>query len=74
MTKHQFSRWCGCQDCLFAPDEPESVNDDEPVTDDDDDTGPMTLADLKQRQGLRDRGEDADNEYERRKDAARETT
>ena len=72
MTKHPFSRWCGCQDCLFAPDEPESV-DDEPVTDDDD-QGPMTLADLRKRQGLRDPGEDADNEYERRKDAARERT
>lgn len=70
MTKHPFSRWCGCQDCMFAPDEPEAVDAD-PVDDDDSDTGPMTLADLRKRQGLRDHGEDADNEYERRKDAAR---
>lgn len=70
MTKHPFSRWCGCQDCMFAPDEPEPV-DDEPSQPDDSDNGPMTLADLKRLQGLRDPGEDADNEYERRKDAAR---
>ena len=71
MTKHPFSRWCGCQDCMFAPDEPETVDADPVDADDDSDTGPMTLADLKRRQGLRDPGEDADNEYERRKDAAR---
>jgi hypothetical protein len=56
---------------MFAPDEPEPVDDDEPSQHDDSDNGPMTLADLKRRQGLRDPGEDADNEYERRKDAAR---
>lgn len=59
---------------MFAPDEPEAADNDEPVTDYDDDQGPMTLADLRKRQGLRDPGEDADNEYERRKDAAREIT
>ena len=38
MTKHPYSRWCGCQDCLFSPDEEER------------------------------RYEEADEEYERRKD------
>lgn len=74
MSKHAFSRWCGCPDCMFGPGEPEPVElDDEP----DDDpplppagaAHPMTTDDLFRSYGRRvDDGYLADLEYERRKE------
>lgn len=30
MSKHKYSRWCGCPDCMNRPDddEPDSIDDD----------------------------------------------
>lgn len=68
MTKHPYSRWCGCQDCLFAPAKSEQEPDEDIYQPEEPDQGPQTLADLKKTQGLVDDGYLEDLEYERRKD------
>lgn len=76
MTKHPFSRWCGCPDCMFGPDEPDPVDSDdfdpEPPLPPAGAAHPMTTSDLFKSYGRVDIGYLADLEYERRKDMARE--
>lgn len=72
MTKHPFSRWCGCPDCMFGPDEPEPVDSDdfvpEPPLPPAGAAHPMTTSDLFKSYGRVDIGYLADLEHERRKD------
>lgn len=73
MSKHPYSRWCGCPDCMNRPDdEPETADDDfdpEPPMPPAGAAFPMTTSDLFRSYGCRvDDGYLADLEYERRKE------
>lgn len=68
MTKHPYSRWCGCQDCLFASEETKEEPEPDMDPQEDSDPGPQTLSDLRKRQGLTDLDYLADAEHDRKKD------